>query len=215
MKKFRTAKKLHALDARLEALEAERRAFEVRTLGGALSDPERRQRYFAIEDLDRRQKMIGVERALQDVRREQQAAAVVYWTTVTTEIREKLADLKDESPASTWRRGIWLDVLTILWIIAGAGWLAYEIPGAVVGTVVTAGAAPFLVRSRTRRRPESIRKGEEQLRSTERQLQQAQREAARALPPGTVFSQAEAQTGQPDHPDSASTQAQPGSVSAR
>lgn len=159
MTQYRAAKKLDALDARMDALEQERSAL-------ADSPP----------DAGQRERLEHLAAEIRELRPRQQAAAVEYWSTVVSETRAKLEDLRSESPTSAWRRGIWWDVLTILWILAGAGWLYRKIPGAAVGTVVTAAIAPFLFANRKRQRVESIRKGEEKLREAEQQLAQAQRE---------------------------------------
>jgi hypothetical protein len=197
MKRFKAGKKLDALDAEIHALETERRELELQALNAEVPDDGRRARYFSIEDLALRRKAIGVERALHDLRQRQHAAAVAYWTAVAAETRAKLDDLKSESPTSAWRRRIWWDVLTILWILAGAGWLAYGIPGAAGGTVVTAVCAWFIVRGRDGMRLTSIRQGEEILRSSESELRKAEWDASQAMPASPAFSAAEQETGMP------------------
>jgi hypothetical protein len=198
MTRFKTRKKLSVVDAEVDALEQERRALELQALAGEVPEAGRRERYFSIEDPDLRRKAIGIERDLHDLRRRQRAAAVDYWTAVAAETRAKLDDLKSESPTSAWRRRIWWDVLTILWILAGAGWLAFQIPGAAAGAIATAVCAWFIVRSREGMRLTSIRQGEEILRSSESELRKAEWEAAQGTPAPPAFSASERETGMPD-----------------
>ena len=198
MTRFKSRKKLSAVDAQVDALEQERRALELQVLAAEVPEAGRRARYFSIEDPELRRKAIGIERALHDLRQRQRAAAVAYWQAVAGETRAKLDDLKSESPTSAWRRRIWWDVLTILWILAGAGWLAFQIPGAAAGAVVTAICAWFIVRSREGMRLTSIRQGEEILRSSESELRKAEWEAAQATPAPPTFSTSEQETGMPD-----------------
>lgn len=198
MKRFKAGKQLHALDAQIDTLETERRALELQALDAEVPEDGRRARYFSIEDLALRRKAIGVERALHDLRQRQRAAAVTYWTAVAAETRAKLDDLKSESPTSAWRRRIWWDVLTILWILAGAGWLAFGIPGATGGAVVTAACAWLIARSREAMRLTAIRQGEEILRSSESELRKAEWDAAQAAPATPAFSPSEQETGMPD-----------------
>lgn len=198
MTRLRAGRKLDAVDAKIAALEEERRTLETRALGVELTDAERRDRYFSIPDLALRRKAIGISRALHDLREQQRAATVDYWASVAAETRAKLADLTSESPTSAWRRGIWWDALTILWIFVGAGWLALRIPGAVGGAVIAAIWAWIIVRTRRRTRLTYIRQGEDMLRSSESELQQAQRHAARAAPSHALFSASEEETGTAD-----------------
>jgi hypothetical protein len=200
MSRLRAKKKLYALDAEVEALEQKRRALELETLGAEVTDGERRARYFSIADAGLRRQLIGVERALHGASQRQRAAAIEYWTTVAAETRSKLEDLKSDSPTSAWRRRIWWDVLTILWILGGAGWLAFQTIGAAAGTVATAVWAWFIVRGREQTRLSSIREGEDLLRSSEGELQRAREDAIGATAPLTVFSPSEAETGTPDRP---------------
>lgn len=190
MTQFRAAKKLDALDRRCDTLESERRQIELQAFGAEVTAGERRERYLQLGDPTLRRRLIGLARDLHTARHEQQAVAIAYWSLVTADTRRKLDDLKNDAPTARWRRDIWWDALTILWIIGGAGWLAWQIPGAIGGTLVTAALTPWLVRGRHRRRDESIRKGEGLLRSGELELQQAQAEAAR-LPAEPPFSAAE------------------------
>jgi hypothetical protein len=193
MKRFRAAKRLDALDTRLDILEAERRALEFQAFGAEVATAQRREKYFAIPDPALRRKAIGIERRLHALRRDERVAAIEYWTTVGNETRAKLDDLKSDSPTADWRRSIWWDVLTLLWIIGGAGWLAAGLPGAGVGTAITAAGAWYILRSRARARPARIREGEEALRSSERELHAAEQEVGEA-----PFSATEEQTGVPD-----------------
>lgn len=192
MTQFRAAKKLDALDRRSDELESERRALELQAFGAEVPNGERRERYLRLGDPLLRRRLVTLARTLHEVRREQQATAVDYWTLVTGETRRKLDDLKSDTPTSRWRRDIWWDVLTLLWIIGGAGWLAWGIPGALGGSLLTGAVTPYLVRSRRARRAESIRKGEGLLRSGEIELQKARNEAGH-LPTEAMFSATEAQ----------------------
>jgi hypothetical protein len=203
MSRFSAAKKLDALTEEVESLEREQHELEHQALGTEIPDAERRGRYFSIADAEVRRRLIGIEWALQDLRQRHRAAAVEYWTAVSQETRNKLDDLKSESPTSAWRRAIWWDLLTIFWILGGAGWLAFGIPGAAVGAVATAIWARFIVRSRERTRLTSIRQGEDVLRSSENELRQAQQQHAPALSPDLLFTRAEAETGLPDLPGAA------------
>lgn len=197
MSRFKAAKKLDAIDARLDTLEAERRALEQATLGAAVAEGLRRERYFGIADDGQRRGLIALEREIHEQRRQQGAAAVAYWGTVVTETRRKLDDLRDESPRSAWRRGVWYDILTILWILVGGGFWAFRWAGAIAGAAITAAWAPFLVRGRERTRISSIRKGEDILRSAENELRIAERERDRHQADG-IFSATEAVAGAPD-----------------
>lgn len=191
MTQFRAAKKLDALDRRCDALEGERRMLELQAFGAEVDTGERRERYLRLGDPLLRRRLIGLALDLHAARQEQQATAVDYWSRVTADTRHKLDDLKNDAPTARWRRDIWWDVLTILWIIGGAGWLAWQIPGAIGGTLATAALTPWLVRSRHRRRKDSIRRGEGLLRSGELELQQARAEVTR-LPVEPMFSADEA-----------------------
>jgi hypothetical protein len=198
MTRSRTGKKLNVLDAEVEALEQQRRALELRALGAEVSDAERRSRYFSVADPALRRELIGLERALHDKREQQRALALEYWTTTAAETRAKVADLTSGSPTSRWRRSLWWDLLTLFWILAGAGWLGFGIPGALIGAALSAVSAWFVVRSRERMRLASVREGEELLRSSERELAQARLVATGTADPTTTFSQAEEQSGVPD-----------------
>lgn len=198
MSRFKAAKTLDAIDARIHALEAERRALEQQALGGEIAEgAARRERYFAIGDSALRRRLINLERDLHEKRREQGAATVAYWDTVAAETRRKLDDLREQSLRSSWRRGVWYDILTILWILVGGGFWAFRWAGAIAGAVITAAWAPFLVRGRERTRISSIRKGEDILRSAENELRIAERERDRHQADG-IFSATEAVAGAPD-----------------
>jgi len=197
MSRFKAAKTLDAIDARIHALEAERRALEQQALGGEIAEgAARRERYFAIGDSALRRRLISLERDLHEKRREQGAATVAYWNTVAAETRRKLDDLREQSLRSSWRRGVWYDILTILWILVGGAFWAFGWPGALVGAVFTAAWAPVLMRGRERTRLGSIRKGEEILRSAENELRLAEREADSHRMDGD-FSATEAASGVP------------------
>jgi hypothetical protein len=196
MTRFRAAKRLDALDAEITALEKERAALEIRALGAEATADERRSRYFSIGDPGLRRKAIGIERSLHDLRQKERTAAIEYWATVAAETRAKLDDLKNDSPNSAWRRRIWWDVLTLLWILAGGGWLVLGIPGAAAGTAATALAAWFILRSRKQARFATIRQGEDVLHSSESELRKAEQD--QALPAKGLFSASEEQTGLPD-----------------
>ncbi len=198
MTRRRASRTLYALDSEAAALEGERRALEIEAFGAEATDAERRYRYFAIADVALRRKLIGLERSLHDVRQRRRDAAVKYWTIVATETRGNLAALTSESLTSAWWQGIWWDIATMLWILGGAGWLTYQIPGAAVGTAATGAAAWFIVRRRKRTRPALIRQGQEVLRSSERELQLAEQDATPAASRVPVFSEREAETGLPD-----------------
>lgn len=191
MTQFRAAKKLDALDRRTDELESQRHSLELQAFGAEVPEGERRERYLRLGDPLLRSRLIGLVRDLHTARLEQHATAVDYWSLVTADTRRKLDDLKNDAPTARWRRDIWWDVLTLLWIIGGAGWLAWQIPGALGGTLATAALTPWLIRSRHQRRDESIRKGESVLRSGELELQQAQAAATR-LPAEPMFSATEA-----------------------
>jgi hypothetical protein len=199
LKQFTAAKKLDALDTRLERLEAERRALEREAFGAEIAEAERRARYLDLRDPAIRRRLIALERRLHGLRREQQAAAVNYWTSVAADTRTKLADLESDSPTSVWWRSIWWDVLTLFWIFAGAGWIGFGLAGAVVGTAITAACAVYVVRSRTRKRLDIIHHGREVLRSNERELQLAQ-VAASDMPLQPAFSAAEEAAGGTESP---------------
>jgi hypothetical protein len=195
MTRRRASRRLYAASKKVATLEDRRRALEIQALGAEASDAERRARYFSIADAALRRELIGLERSLHELREERRAAAVGYWTTVTAGIRAELADLASESRTSGWWQHVWWDVATILWILTGAGWLAYRIPGALAGAAVTAVCAWFLVRSRMGARPALIRRGEEALRASESELRLAERDAVPEVP---AFSALEAETGVAD-----------------
>lgn len=195
---FRQNKKLQRIDSEVEALEAKRRALEARAFGAELPAAERRGRYFAVADADLRRELIATGRALHEARGRQRAAAIDYWETVAADTRRKLDDLRSDSPTSAWRRAIWWDVLTLFWIFAGAGWLAYRWAGAATGTAFTAAAGWYVVRRREQTRISALREGEDVLRSSENELRLARAEAenpAHASPP---FSAAEEGNGVAD-----------------
>lgn len=198
MNRSRTGKKLNVLDAEVEALEQERRDLELRALGAEAPESERRARYFAVADLGLRRELIAVGRTLADKRREQRAMAVEYWASTLAETRAKIEDLQSQSPGSRWRRALWWDLLTILWVLAGAGWLGFGIAGAVAGAAASAAWAWFIIRSRERTRLTSLREGEELLRSGERELERARQDAVEAGAPHAIFSRSEEETGVPD-----------------
>ncbi|MCK6371403.1 MAG: hypothetical protein L6Q83_08795 [Gammaproteobacteria bacterium] len=200
MKRRAAAKKLDALNAELVQLAAERAALEIDALGGEVDETRRRERYFGIPEEGRRRRLIRHERTLHARRQEQRAAAVTYWQAVVDETREKLDDLKNEAPNSQWRRGIWWDLFTVLWILAGAGWLGYSLIGAAIGAALTAPIGWYIMRSRLSARLASIRTGEEVLRAGEQELAQAQR-LARQAAAEALFS--------PDEEHSASPQSNP------
>lgn len=171
MRAFKTSKKLHRLDLEIDALEGERRALEARDAtqpGGGEREP--------LADLERR---------LQALRQRRHAAAVEHWTAVASDTRAKLADLKSDSLLSGWRRGIFLDVVTLFWILAGAGWFAFGLAGTAVGAVLAVIASWFIVRRREPMRLMSIRQGEDILRESEIELRRATREAATGAMAGT------------------------------
>lgn len=179
MSRFKAAKKLDAVDARLNDLEATRRTLEQQLLGGPVPEAARRDRYPTIGDPQQRDRLLALDREIEEQRREQGAAAVAYWGTVVNETRRKLDDLRDTSLHSSWRRGVWYDILTILWILVGGGYWIYAWAGAIAGAVITGAWAPYLARGRERTRISSIRKGEDILRSAENELRLAEREVQR------------------------------------
>ncbi len=197
MSRFKAAKKLDAIDARLLALEAERRRLEQQLFDQEVGENERRERYLALADAGQRRQLMGLQREIHEMRGKQSAAAVKYWGTVVTETHRKLDDLRDTSPRSAWRRGVWYDILTILWILVGGGFWAFSWAGAIAGAVFTAAWAPFLARGRERTRISSIRKGEEILRSAANELRLAEH-ATETQASGPPFSAAEALSGNPD-----------------
>ncbi len=191
------ARALDRLDAQLAQLEAERRALEIEAFGAACDEERRRERYFALGDEALRRRLIGRERALHELRRQQHEAAVEYRNAVIAETRAKLDDLRSDSPASTWRRGIWWDLLTVFWILAGAGWLAAKLPGALAGAAASGACGWWIVRRRAPARLAAIQAGEALLRASESELQEALREASEARPQ-PLFSAAEEATGAPE-----------------
>lgn len=198
MSRSRTGKKLNVIDAEVETLQQERRALELRALGAEVSDGERRASYFSVADPALRRELISVERALHDKRERQRALALEYLSTTVAETRAKIDDLRSQSLNSRWRRALWWDLFTILWILTGAGWLGFGIAGAIVGAIASAVWAWFIVRSRERARLTSLIEGEELLRSTERELEPARQAAAAVDPPGATFSKSEEETGTPE-----------------
>lgn len=195
---FRQNKKLQRIDGEVEALEAQRRALEEQAFGGEVPDAERRARYFAVADAGLRRRLVAAGLALHEARARQRAAAVAYWETVATDTRRKLDDLRSDSPTSAWRRAIWWDVLTLLWILAGAGWLAYQAPGAITGTVATVLASVYVVRRREQTRVSAIRQGEDMLRSAENELRLARADADNPAHGSPPFSATEAASGAAD-----------------
>lgn len=198
MSRFKTAKRLDAIDARINSLVAERRALEQRLLDGAPSDRDsRRERYFAVGDPEGRRRLIGLERELHEKRREQAEVTLAYWGTVVSETRHKLDDLRETSLRSAWQRGVWYDILTILWILVGGAYWAFGWIGALGGALFTAAWTPFLRRGRERTRLNAIRNGEEILHSAENELRLAERGVANC-PERPLFSATEAGSGVPD-----------------
>lgn len=198
MARLAAEKKLFALDKEVEALEEQLRALELRAVGTEVAESERRQRYFSVADPAVRRQLIGTARALYERRAQWREAAVEYWSTVVAETRSKLEDLRSDSPLSRWRRRAWWDLLTIYWVLGGAGWLAFQFEGAVVATLVTVIWGWFILRRREQARQESIRQGESLLHSSGIELQQARQVAAELASSGATFSAAEEQTGRPD-----------------
>jgi hypothetical protein len=195
---FRQNKKLQRIDGEVEALESRRRELELRAFGAEVPAAERRGRYFAVADAGLRRQLIAAGRALHEARSRQRAAAIDYWETIATDTRRKLEDLRSDSPTAKWRRALWWDVLTLFWIFAGAGWLAYQLRGALAGTLVTAAAGWYVVRRREASRATTIRQGEELLRSSENELRLAQADAANPAHDGAPFSATEESSGVAD-----------------
>lgn len=200
MNRFRAAKRLDALDAEIDALLAERRALEIAAFGTEVRDDERRARYFAIAEPESRRRLIGLERKLHELRTRNHSAAVEYWTTVTAETRGKLDDFRSESPTAGWRRDLWFDALTLVWILGGAGWLYRGTRGLLVGTAIAAIGAWFVARARNRTRPARVREGEDALRSGESELRSAEQQANLAAGARPLFSATEEASGLPDGP---------------
>jgi hypothetical protein len=200
MSRFRANKNVHSLYAKIDALDRQRRELEVRAFGAEVPVPVRRDRYFGLPDAELRRKLIGMVRRLRELGIRHHDARVAYWQLVTDETRAKLDDLRSDAPRSSWRRGIWWDVLTVFWILAGFGLLTFQIPGAVVGAIAAAIWARHIVKSRAATRIAFLREGDDALRSSESQLQQARREAAAAQAVAEPFSATEEQSGVPDAP---------------
>lgn len=200
MNRFRAAKRLDALDAEIDALLAQRRALELSALGAEVSDDERRARYFATADPESRRRLIGLERKLHELRARNHSAAVEYWKMATAETRGKLDDFRSESPTAGWRRDLWFDALTLVWILGGAGWLYRGTGGLLVGSAIAAVGAWFVARARTRARPARVREGENALRSGESELSAAEQQAARSGVALPLFSATEEASGVPDEP---------------
>jgi hypothetical protein len=184
-------RKLLMVRKRIAILEERRRVLELKALGAEAADAERRERYFAIPDVALRRRLIGIDRSLHERLERRRTAEIAYRQAVATQIRADLDDLTSEARFSRWRQGIWWDIGTILWILSGAGWLAYQLPGALAGAAISAVCGWFLVRSRERARPRLIQRGQEALRASQSELGIAQR--AEVPPP--VFSSAEAESG--------------------
>ncbi|MBW7929858.1 MAG: hypothetical protein H3C57_00930 [Gammaproteobacteria bacterium] len=198
MSRFKIAKRLDAIDARINALVAERRTLEQRLLDGAPSDRDsRRERYFAVADAEGRRRLIGLERELHEKRREQAGVTFSYWSTVSAETRHKLDDLRETSLHSAWQRGIWYDILTILWILVGGGYWIFGWMGALGGALFTAAWMPVLRRGRERTRLSAIRNGEDILHSAENELRLAER-GVESCAGDPLFSATEAASGVPD-----------------
>jgi hypothetical protein len=200
MNRFRAAKRLDALDAQIDALLAERHALEISALGTEVRDDERRARYFAVADPETRRRLIGLERKLHDLRTRNHSAAVEYWTMVTAETRGKLDDVRSDSPTAGWRRDLWLDALTLVWILGGAGWLFRGMRGLLVGCAIAAIGAWFVARARDRARPGRVREGENALHTGESELRAAEQQAADAARLRSLFSATEEASGVPDGP---------------
>jgi hypothetical protein len=200
MNRFRAAKRLDALDAQIDALLAERRALEISALGTEVRDDERRARYFAVADPETRRRLIGLERKLHELRARNHSAAVEYWKMVTAETRGKLDDVRSDSPTAGWRRDLWLDALTLVWILGGAGWLYRGTRGLLVGCAIAAIGAWFVARARERARPARVREGENALHSGESELRAAEQQASHAAGARPLFSATEEASGLPDAP---------------
>lgn len=204
MSRFKTAKKLDAIDVRINALETERRTLEERTLGDAITEEDtRRKRYFSITDQDTRRRLISLDRDLHEKRTEQDTATLAYWGSVIRETRGKLTDLQEASLHSAWQRGVWYDIFTILWILVGGGYLLFlwlgssGWLGALGGAAFTAVWTPVLRRGREKTRLKAIRNGEDILHSAENELRLATHQAGlRNKQP--LFSTSEAASGVPD-----------------
>jgi hypothetical protein len=203
MTRTRAGKALDAIDRKIAVLEHQRRELERQAFGQPVNDGERRARYFSLADVGQRRRLIGLERRLHQLRREQRDAAVTYWRIMVAETRAKLADLGSEALSSNWKRGILWDIVTVFWIFVGLGWLTYRWAGAAVGAIVAAVGSRYIARSRERSRMTFLRQGNDVLRSNESELQQAEREAAlhEGAPP--AFSATEEQTGIEDAPGTA------------
>lgn len=184
-------RKLFLVRKRIAILEDRRRVLEVKAFGAEIPDAERRGRYFSIPDVALRRRLIGVERALHERRRRRHEAEVAYRQAVAGEIRAYLDGVESESRTSRWWQTIWWDMGTIFWVLVGAGWLTYRIPGALAGAAASAVCSWFLVRSRKRARPKLILRGQEALRASQSELGVAQR----AEVPPAVFSASEAESG--------------------
>lgn len=195
---FRANKKFQLTDGEVQGLDRALRALEVKVLGAEVPPAERRSRYFTVADSERRRELIAAGRALHEAETRRRAAAVEYWQTIAGETRDKLADLHSGSLFSRWRRGIWWDVLTLFWIFAGAGWLAYRVTGLAAGVVLTVLASVYVIRRREGTRLASIREGEDLLRASENELRLARADAEHAAGGRAPFSASEAEKGVPD-----------------
>jgi hypothetical protein len=198
MSRFRANKNVHSLYAKIDAVDRRRRELEVQAFGAEIPEGVRRDRYFALNDAELRRILIGTARRQHELGIRHHDARVAYWQLVADETRAKLDDLRSDAPRSSWRRGIWWDVLTVFWILAGFGWLTFQVAGAVIGAIAAAIWARHIVKSRAATRISFLRQGDDALRSSESQLQQARREAAAAQAVAAPFSAAEEQSGLPD-----------------
>ncbi|WKZ12446.1 MAG: hypothetical protein QY320_00195 [Gammaproteobacteria bacterium] len=196
MNRKAAARSLDRIETQIAQLEAARRSQEIAAFGAECSDERRRERYFALGDETLRRELIARERALHEQRRQRCQVAVEYRNTIVTGTRAKLADLQSDSPTSAWRRGLWWDLLTVFWVLVGAGWLAAQLPGALAGVVAALVCGGWIARRRAPARLAAIQAGETLLRSAESDLQDALREAQQ-LPPEALFTAAEEAAGAP------------------
>ncbi len=196
MNRKAAARSLDRLESQIAQLEATRRSQEIAAFGTECSEERRRERYLALDDASLRRRLITGERALHELRRQRCQVAIEYRNTIVTGTRAKLADLQSDSPTSAWRRGLWWDLLTVFWVLVGAGWLAAQLPGALAGAVAAVVCGWWIARRRAPARLVAIQAGETLLRSAESDLQDALREAEQ-LSPEALFTAAEEAAGAP------------------